>query len=214
MFLFLTRFALVVLLETPLAVPELQRPNQPAAAEQRTIERLLETLERNPRKGAVLDKVYGYHVELGTVERLVQSFRTRVEKDPNDVALAVGSLAFVITPEGLKLHWLSERREADWTELAADILVSHPTIPAKASTLKPGEWNNVGLSLENNHVKILDNGVLAGRVELGKGGSRQFGLYHDRSRSTAMVRDPRLLGPWPNKLSENAMQDLLHAFGE
>ncbi len=64
----------------------IQTQGQPASAEQRNIERLLETLEKTPRKGAVLDKVYGYHVELGTVDRLVQSYQSRVERDPKDGA--------------------------------------------------------------------------------------------------------------------------------
>lgn len=40
----------------------------------RAIERFMTLLERNPRKGTALDRVYGHHVERGTVEEFVASF--------------------------------------------------------------------------------------------------------------------------------------------
>ena len=60
----------------------------PAAAEeareQRGMERFLSLLEKNPRRSTALDRVYGYHVERGTLDTFIKSFQDRVDKNPQD----------------------------------------------------------------------------------------------------------------------------------
>ena len=41
-------------------------------------------LERNPRRGTALDKIYGFHVENGTIEAFVKQLRERVAAKPDD----------------------------------------------------------------------------------------------------------------------------------
>lgn len=48
------------------------------------IERFLSVLEKNPRRGTALDRVYGYHVERGTLDPLVEGYRQRTAKDAAD----------------------------------------------------------------------------------------------------------------------------------
>src|SRR4051795_13623021 len=48
------------------------------------MERFLALLEKNPRRGTALDRVYGYHVERGTVDALLKGFQDRADKDPKD----------------------------------------------------------------------------------------------------------------------------------
>ena len=66
------------------------RPADPAAAEeareQRSVERFLSLLEKNPRKGTALDRVYGYHVERGTLDPFIKSYHDRLAKKPQDGA--------------------------------------------------------------------------------------------------------------------------------
>src|SRR5262249_59065949 len=57
--------------------PEEQREKQ-------VMERFLSVVEKTPRRGTALDKVYGYHVERGTLEALVKQFQQRTKKDPTD----------------------------------------------------------------------------------------------------------------------------------
>src|SRR5262245_29974610 len=63
-------------------------PAQPPAAdeerEKQVAERFLSVLEKNPRRGTALDRVYGYHVERGTLENLLKTYRDRVAKDDKD----------------------------------------------------------------------------------------------------------------------------------
>ncbi len=74
--------------------------SDPAAAEEarerRAMERFLSLLEKNPRRGTALDRVYGYHVERGTLDALIKSYRDRVAKDRKDgtAALILGLLEF------------------------------------------------------------------------------------------------------------------------
>jgi tetratricopeptide (TPR) repeat protein len=52
--------------------------------ERQVMERFLTVLERTPRRGTALDRVYGFHVEQGELDKLVQSYRERAAKDPRD----------------------------------------------------------------------------------------------------------------------------------
>ena len=76
-------------------------PTPIAAAEQgdddrerQVMERFLAVLERAPRRGTALDRVYGYHVERGTLDALIKTYQDRTAKDPHDGAawLLVGLL--------------------------------------------------------------------------------------------------------------------------
>ena len=75
-------------------------PDDPAAAEeareQRAMQRFLSLLEKNPRRGTALDRVYGYHVERGTLDTFIKSYRDRTSKDPKDGTawLILGLLEF------------------------------------------------------------------------------------------------------------------------
>ncbi len=66
------------------------------AREQRGMERFLSLLEKNPRRGTPLDRVYGYHVERGSLDACIKSYRDRIDKNPNDGTawLILGLLEF------------------------------------------------------------------------------------------------------------------------
>ncbi len=78
-----------------LAAPDLEARGQGAETqaeaadegrERKVLERFLAVLEKAPRRGTALDRVYGYHVERGTLDGLVQGYRDKVTKDPRDGA--------------------------------------------------------------------------------------------------------------------------------
>lgn len=52
--------------------------------QQAIAQRFADLLERTPRRGTALDRLYGFHVERGTLPDLVDSYRQRTEADPND----------------------------------------------------------------------------------------------------------------------------------
>src|SRR5262245_61211664 len=64
-----------------------EKPEPLTAEEQREqliIKRFLSVLEKNPRRGTALDRIYGYHVERGTLDKFVATFTERTKKDPAD----------------------------------------------------------------------------------------------------------------------------------
>src|SRR6478672_8076892 len=63
----------------------------PATAEEESqqkqiVERFLTVLERNPRRGTALDRIYGFHIENGTIEKFVKDLSERVAAKPDDGA--------------------------------------------------------------------------------------------------------------------------------
>jgi tetratricopeptide (TPR) repeat protein len=57
--------------------PEVERQRQ-------IVERFITVLERNPRRGTALDRIYGNHIENGTLGELVKRFTDRTIQDPKD----------------------------------------------------------------------------------------------------------------------------------
>src|SRR5204863_4375096 len=49
-------------------------------------ERFLVVLEKTPRRGTALDRLYGYHVEAGTLDQFVKTFEERTAKNAKDGA--------------------------------------------------------------------------------------------------------------------------------
>ncbi|MDB5386665.1 MAG: tetratricopeptide repeat protein, partial [Planctomycetaceae bacterium] len=54
--------------------------------QQKIVGRFLEVLEKNPRRGTALDRVYGFHVENGSLDQLVKQFQERTAKNSKDGA--------------------------------------------------------------------------------------------------------------------------------
>ena len=71
--------------------PEPVEAAEPDAAdddrEKKVMERFLGVLEKAPRRGTALDRVYGYHVERGQLDALLKVYQDRVAKDPKDGAI-------------------------------------------------------------------------------------------------------------------------------
>jgi hypothetical protein len=51
-------------------------PSPEDVRERQSMERFLSLLEKNARRGTALDRVYGYHVERGTLDAFVERFAT------------------------------------------------------------------------------------------------------------------------------------------
>src|SRR5262245_48402248 len=66
------------------------QPASPSSAgadrEDAAVRRFHAVLERTPRRGTALDRVYGHHIERGSLDGLVDTYRRRAETDPKDGA--------------------------------------------------------------------------------------------------------------------------------
>src|SRR5437588_5312711 len=56
------------------------------ARQQQIVARFLTVVERNPRRGTALDKIYGFHIENGTIEEFVKQLRQRTAENRDDGA--------------------------------------------------------------------------------------------------------------------------------
>lgn len=54
--------------------------------DRKIMERFLLVLEKNPRRGTALDRIYGYHVERGGIDALVEKFQERTKVNAADAA--------------------------------------------------------------------------------------------------------------------------------
>jgi tetratricopeptide (TPR) repeat protein len=63
--------------EDPTPSPEEER-------EQQIISRFVTVLEKNPRRGTALDRIYGHHVERGSLDALIKQYAERTKKDATD----------------------------------------------------------------------------------------------------------------------------------
>src|SRR5579875_2355700 len=71
--------------------PAAQTPEE--QREEQIIKRFLTVLEKNPRRGTALDRIYGYHVERGSLDQLIRTYRERANKNQTDgVALMIVAL--------------------------------------------------------------------------------------------------------------------------
>src|SRR5262245_55138658 len=68
----------------PVEEPATEEPSAEEAKEKAIAERFRRVLETNPRRGTALDRLYGYHVERGTLDQLVGEYVARTKKAPKD----------------------------------------------------------------------------------------------------------------------------------
>src|SRR5580658_774048 len=59
-------------------------PSPEEAKEKAIADRFKKVLETNPRRGTALDRLYGYHVERGTLDQLIGEYSGRTKKDAKD----------------------------------------------------------------------------------------------------------------------------------
>ena len=112
---------------------------------------------------------------------------------------ALDRLTFVMKPDGVRLHWITDGAERDWTGLKADNLVDEPTSRRGPPQLplKTGQWNAVTLRMIGDTVSLELNGTEVFRRELEPNNERLFGLFHYKDRTSAQIRNVVLTGDWP-----------------
>ena len=114
-------------------------------------------------------------------------------------------LTFLLEPEGVKLHWLtdgvSEKGKATF-----DNTTEEPSCRRGPShlALEPKAWNRVRVAIAGDVVKIALNGVEVYERPIEPTNQRTFGLFHYTDRTEARVRRVNFAGAWPKKLPASA----------
>ncbi len=155
----------------------------------------------DPGGEAPVQSRLAYHRPLRPGESIAYEFFH--EPEAVTVHPSLGRLAFLIEPQGVRLHWMTDGPDLDISGLPAANVVDEPSSrrgPA-ALPLKLGEWNTLKLSLVGRAVEIDLNGVKVFERDLEAANDRIFSFYHDKGRTASKVRDVVLKGDWPGSVA-------------
>lgn len=124
---------------------------------------------------------------------------------------AFDRLAFLLDPDGIKLHWMTDGStpEDAYTGLVADNALVDASIRRQPVTLKDKAWNQAEISMKGDVATIQLNGAVVCERLLESENSRQFGFFHDKHATAVKVRNVVLTGDWPKTLSKAMLADLL-----
>jgi hypothetical protein len=150
--------------------------------------------------GVASESALTYHRPLRDGD--VLSYEFRYEPGQVMVHPALDRLAFLLEPGGVRLHWMTTGT-ADASGLPADNVADEPDARRgpKALPLKSGDWNTLKVAITGDIASLELNGQPICERRLEVDNSRQFGLFHDKERTSARVRNVVLKGRWPEQLS-------------
>jgi hypothetical protein len=129
---------------------------------------------------------------------------------------SLGRLAFLLEPDGVRLHWLTAGGDKDWTGLPSDNAIDVPAErrgPAKVP-LKTGAWNAVQVDMTDNGVKLELNGTVIYERNLSAEDDRTFGLFHYKDLTAVRVRNVVLTGDWPKTIRPDEFARSFRRAGE
>jgi hypothetical protein len=114
-----------------------------------------------------------------------------------EVHSALDRLAFLLGPDGVRVHWITDGPH-ERTGLAPDnatVEAASRRGPARLP-LKAGEWNRMELALAGDAVTLRLNGVVVYERAIEPSNQRVFGLFHYRDETGARVRKVSYRGGW------------------
>src|SRR5262249_5276572 len=137
--------------------------------------------------GPILSRLR-YHRPLREGESVTYEFS--YEPDRVMVYPALGRLAFLLEASGVRLHWLTDGADAEWTGLAPDNAVADAASVRGPATLplRTG-WNTAQLRLAGGKVVVDLNGTTVFERPLEPSNDRQFSLFHYKDRTAVEVRN-------------------------
>ena len=163
--------------------------------------------KRQDRKDTYSESLLRYHrpmLEDGTIR-----YRFFYEPGESLVHPVLDRLCFLVNPEGIDLHWITDGRH-DATGLGPDNISRELTHRENSGPLplKEKAWNQLALTLEGDVVNIDLNDVRVFSRPLEPQNLRTFGLFHYADQTQVQVRDLRWKGNWPKTLEAPTAQEL------
>src|SRR5262249_28975168 len=129
---------------------------------------------------------------------------------------ALDRLAFLLEPGGVRLHWMTDGPDTEWTGLKADNVAAEPAGRRGPQTLplQAGAWNRLKLALRDDTAVLELNGVTVYERKLEPGNNRSFGFFHYKDQTAVQVRNVVLRGDWPEALTADQIANLTAPGGE
>ncbi len=149
-----------------------------------------------------------YHrpmLEDGTIE-----YEFRYEKDLWHTHPALGRTVFLLQPDGVRVHRLTngifDRSDID----PGNTIVEPENRRGPAELpLRTDEWNFVQLKVTGDTVNLYLNDKHIYQRKIESHNQRNFGLFHYSGRSRVYARNVVWRGDWPKKLPPISAQELL-----
>ncbi|MHC5538775.1 DUF1583 domain-containing protein, partial [Singulisphaera rosea] len=154
---------------------------------------------RDDTPGSKLESVLRYHRPMLEDGEIAYEFY--YEPSQTMTHPAIDRLAFLLEPDGVKVHWLTDA-QYERTGLSPDNSSVEPECRKGPSSLplKPKEWNKAALSLTGNKIALRVNGELVYERALEPSNQRGFGFFHYADETEARVRNVTYRGDWPRAL--------------
>ncbi len=123
----------------------------------------------------------------------------------------IGRYALILAEDGVKLHWVTDKQDYDWSGLFSDNAVSVKEFQKgkEKLPLKSGEWNQVELEVLENHVQLKLNNTLIYELPIQFLNQNIFGLFHYKDLTESKVRNVVLTGDWPTNLSKEKIVSMV-----
>ncbi len=150
-------------------------------------------------EGGVVQSRLAYLRPLGDGESI--AFEFFHEPGRTMVHPAVGHLAFLIEPGGVRLHALVSASAGSPGDIGPDNVLDDAAGRRGEVTLRAGDWNGAILRLRGGNLSVEINGTVVHERALDPDDDRTFSLYHDKAATAARVRAPVLRGDWPIELT-------------
>lgn len=159
-----------------------------------------------PQPGATTQSLLRYQRPLLDGETITYEFFHRPGEF--DVHPALGRLVFLIEPDGVRIHWITDGAR-EWTCLPEDNATLEPLNRRgpRPLPLVEGDWNRATLQLAGGKVTLSLNDAVIYERPLDEGADTTFGLYHDRTQSAVQVRNVVMTGDWPDSLPEDFLEN-------
>ena len=109
---------------------------------------------------------------------------------------AVDRLSFLLEPDGVKTHWVTDGKFQRDDLSPTNVSGVKKSAEKNTLPLKANEWNRIQVSLKGDVVQLHLNGEPIAQATLDAGNRRQFGLFHFADRSSIRVRNMHWTGEW------------------
>ncbi|MCA9060714.1 MAG: DUF1583 domain-containing protein, partial [Planctomycetaceae bacterium] len=126
------------------------------------------------------------------------------EPDQFLVSPAFGDLTFVLSPQGVRIHQLTDGR---WERSELDPANQSEPIESPGYSLRSG-WNQMRMQLAGDLLTLQLNRQQVYHDRVDSHSDRTFGLFHDLGEASVRVRNVTWTGDWPRELPSLRDQEL------
>lgn len=156
--------------------------------------------------GSYCENLFAYHrpmLEDGTID-----YEFYYEPGQTHVSPALDRLAFLLDPEGVDVHWVTDGKY-DRTLPGPDNRSTEVSNRRGGKLpLEPQAWNRLQLTLRGDTVFLELNGEAVYERKLEATNQRTFGLFHYSDQTEARVRNIVWRGSWPKQIPKLHDQEL------